>query len=160
MHSEQENGEINERIARLQQIIDTRIVPAAAMGVRISGFTGDGITLSAPLEKNLNHHGTAFGGSLYSIAAVAGWALLEMCSEEAQLAADIVVSNASVSYLAPVTSDYSVRVYSQNPRDVNDAIAQCRKDGKAAVTLLGSIEQNGFEALRSEATYTLLQQRG
>jgi len=38
-----------------------------AMGVRVEDYGGRRLVLSAPLEANFNHLGTAFGGSLNAL---------------------------------------------------------------------------------------------
>ena len=40
------------------------------MGVRVTSYDGASLHLVAPLEPNINHKLTAFGGSLYSLAVL------------------------------------------------------------------------------------------
>ncbi len=42
------------------------------------------VVLRAPLAPNANHKGTAFGGSLYSLAVLTGWAWAHALSRDAQ----------------------------------------------------------------------------
>ena len=58
----------------LQAFLTARIAPARALGVTVAAT--EPVTISAPLEGNLNDKGTGFAGSLFSVAALAGWALV------------------------------------------------------------------------------------
>jgi thioesterase domain-containing protein len=49
--------------------------PARALDIRVASCTDTTLTLSAPLCRNHNVHGTAFCGSLYSLAALASYYL-------------------------------------------------------------------------------------
>lgn len=74
------------------------------MGVVAKGFEGDTLTLAADLAPNINIHGTAFGGSMYSLAALCGWSLLRLCLEDARLEAEIMLGSARIDYRRPVRS--------------------------------------------------------
>ena len=44
-----------------------------ALGVSVLAAGQQGVNLAAPLAANINHQSTAFGGSLASLAILAGW---------------------------------------------------------------------------------------
>lgn len=80
---------------------------AKAMGVEVESIEKGQVTLSAPLDKNINHKQTAFGGSLHSVATLACWScfhlkLIEVLKEEAP----IVIVSSEISYLRPVSGDF------------------------------------------------------
>jgi hypothetical protein len=58
----------------LQNRIDREIMLAKPMGVVVETADETALILRAPLAPNANHKGTAFGGSLYSLAVLTGWA--------------------------------------------------------------------------------------
>jgi thioesterase domain-containing protein len=62
--------------SELQKILYSEIPLTKAIGIEVCEFTGLSLTLKAPLEKNINHKCTAFGGSLYSVAVLSGWGLI------------------------------------------------------------------------------------
>ena len=62
--------------------------------------------ISAPLEANLNDKGTGFAGSLFSVAALAGWALvMRWCATE-RLDAEVVLQSSTARFLAPARADF------------------------------------------------------
>ena len=82
--------------------------PVAALAVRIGGYDGDALRLTAPLSANVNDKGCAFGGSLASLMTLAGWGLVTLQIEAAGLHADVFVADSSVRYRAPVYVDLEV----------------------------------------------------
>lgn len=59
--------------------------PVAALGLHVSAFDGRSLRLSAPLSRNVNDKGCAFGGSMSSLMTLAGWALVTSVLVEAGL---------------------------------------------------------------------------
>lgn len=73
------------------------------MGVRVEAVEPGRVRLAAPLEPNLNHKSTAFGGSISALAILAGWALVHTRSLSASLEGDIVIRSNEIAYLAAAT---------------------------------------------------------
>ena len=69
---------MNIPAAALEKRILTDIPLARHIGVRVVEFDGSSLALGAPLAANSNHKGTAFGGSLFSLAVLAGWVTTEV----------------------------------------------------------------------------------
>jgi thioesterase domain-containing protein len=92
-------------IEYLQERIDREIVLARPMGVIVESADDAGIVLRAPLPPNANHKGTAFGGSLYSLAVLTGWAWLTRYIASADINADAVIQESSMQFLVPVKGD-------------------------------------------------------
>lgn len=75
----------------------------AAMQIDEIDYTGNQLSLSAPLEPNLNDKGTGFAGSIASIATLSGWCLLTLWLKERGIDADVMIAKSEQRYLAPVT---------------------------------------------------------
>ncbi len=88
----------------LEQKIRGAIPLSAAMEFSINTLSLDEIQVSAPLEPNINIHGTGFAGSIYSVAVLTGWALCMHVMDELEMDGDLVVARAEISYRAPITS--------------------------------------------------------
>jgi thioesterase domain-containing protein len=86
----------------LQNRIDREIKLAKAMGVIVEAADETAMILRAPLAPNSNHKGTAFGGSLYSLAVLTGWAWITRFLATRELDADAVIQESSMRFLAPV----------------------------------------------------------
>jgi len=86
----------------LQERIDREIVLARPMGVIVESADDLSLVLRAPLAPNANHKGTAFGGSLYSLAVLTGWAWLTRFLATRKLDAEAVIQESSMRFLKPV----------------------------------------------------------
>lgn len=79
------------------------------MGAKVAVVGGHQIEIQCPLMPNINHHGTAFGGSLASLATLAGWVLVSHELAENGLAdAPLVVQRSRLKYRAPISEDFTV----------------------------------------------------
>ena len=92
----------------LQELLDEQVPLARAMGVRIEQYTPEGLVLAAPLERNHNYKGTAFAGSLATLATLSGWALTMLRVEEMGVQPEVVVARSAIAYLRPVREDIEV----------------------------------------------------
>jgi thioesterase domain-containing protein len=86
----------------LQELIDREIMLAKPMGIIVEAASESAVILRAPLAPNANHKGTAFGGSLYSIAVLTGWAWITRFLATRKLNAEAVIQESSMRFLAPV----------------------------------------------------------
>jgi thioesterase domain-containing protein len=77
----------------------------AAMGISVAAFDGACLDVRAALGPNVNVHGTAFAGSLFSLAALCGWGLVHLQMQGSGLRGDIVLVDGRIRCLAPVRDD-------------------------------------------------------
>lgn len=87
---------------KLQDVLHSEIPLTKEIGITVSDYTGDSLTLQAPLDKNLNHKCTAFGGSLYSVSVLSGWGLLYLLLKEHDLVGHIVIQESNTKFIKPV----------------------------------------------------------
>jgi thioesterase domain-containing protein len=86
----------------LQERIDREIMLAKPMGIIVESADDLSLVLRAPLAPNANHKGRAFGGSLYSLAVLTGWAWLTRFLATRRLDAEAVIQESSMRFLSPV----------------------------------------------------------
>lgn len=94
------------QLGRFQKHIHRMIPLSEALGVRLEDYNGHGLLVSAPLQPNHNHQGTGFGGSVYSVAVVSAWGLVELVLADLGLEGNVVIQVGEIEHLAPVTSDF------------------------------------------------------
>jgi thioesterase domain-containing protein len=80
------------------------------LGVDILSLDHSTIKVEAPLQNNINIHGTAFAGSIYSIMSITGWAMTAQLSQVylGQLHT-VVLKEANIKYLRPLTDNIIAR---------------------------------------------------
>jgi thioesterase domain-containing protein len=95
----------------LQALLDTQIPLAKALQVRAVAAGDAAVVLAAPLAPNANHAGTAFGGSLYSLAVLAAWGWLTRALALATLEASVVIQEGRIRYHSPVLSEFTATCF-------------------------------------------------
>lgn len=92
----------------LEALMRSQIPITRAMGLRVSRCDDTGLVLAVPLAPNVNHEGTVFGGTQYSAAAAAGWALLHWQLDVRGLPGHIVIYHGDITYREPMTADFQL----------------------------------------------------
>lgn len=73
------------------------------MQVTPLSFDNQCFTVTAPLSPNINLHQTMFAGSIYTLMTLTGWGMLWLQQRLAGVEGNIVLADANIRYLAPVT---------------------------------------------------------
>lgn len=126
-----------------------------AIGIKVEHYTGNSLTLSAPLANNINHKSTAFGGSLYSIAVLAGWGLLYSKMKELGLSGHIVIQQSNINYLQPVREDIFATCSIDSIEKFDRFIKIFNKKGIARIKLVSEIRQGDDVAVEFEGSYVV-----
>jgi thioesterase domain-containing protein len=140
----------------LEKRIHSDIPLARHMGVRVTQFDGQSLVLSVPLAANSNHKGTAFGGSLFSLAVLAGWGLLTLKLAERGVEGELVIQDSKVSYLLPVTGDIVARATLPEAKELDRFLTAVERYRKGRIRLSVTIEHAGREAVHFDGTFALL----
>lgn len=144
----------NELLAGyLESTIVAKIPLAREMQVRVAGYDGNSLVLQAPLAPNVNDKGTAFGGSLYSLAVLAGWGLLSIKLKEENFAGEVVIHESKVSYRLPVTGDLEARCTAPGEPEYTRFIEDLRVTGKGGISLEVRIMRGSRVAVQFSGSY-------
>lgn len=93
-------------IQYLEQLIKTEIPVTNHFNFKIDDYNNNLLIISAPLNQNKNDKGIAFAGSIYSIAALAGWGLLTLKFKEEKINAKTAIYKGNIIYKKPVENDF------------------------------------------------------
>lgn len=144
----------NEKKMILEQTLHQEVPLTGHMGVHVRDYDGQELTITAELQPNINIHGTAFGGSLYSICAITCWGLLHLKLEEVGLAAHSVLADAKVSYRYPVKNDIEARCRLPSAAEFDAYIEKVRDEGRARIELTAEVLTEKGTAMRFTAAYS------
>jgi thioesterase domain-containing protein len=79
------------------------------LGFEIIEATPYKVRLKARLQENINHKGTGFGGSLYTLSVLAAYSLVYLGLDRENIKTNnIVIQKGEIKYLKPVTADFEV----------------------------------------------------
>jgi thioesterase domain-containing protein len=123
------------------------------MGVDVVSWQPGEVVVEAPLEPNLNTHGTAFGGSLYCVATMCGWTLVHLTLMDAGFDPSVWVTRGEVTYHKPVAGTISARVVADT-QTCESLVEAYRSKGRARADLTVQIHnEQGELALTLEASF-------
>jgi thioesterase domain-containing protein len=139
---------------QMEELFYAKMPITRAMGVRVEDYDGRRLVLTAPLRENVNHLGTAFGGSLNSLAVLSGYGLLwlELRDTECHL----VIRDSSISYDRPVRGDLRAVCVRPAEEAMETFKRQFRQKGRARITLEATIEDEGVTAVRFRGTFVAM----
>ena len=95
--------------SELESYLHEQIPLSKAMGVRVCKATPEEVRLHVPLQPNLNHRRTVFGGSASAAATLAAWCLLYVRLTAHQARPELVIQSNTTQYSRPITSDFVAR---------------------------------------------------
>lgn len=125
------------------------------MGIKVVSYDGQQLILSAPLENNINHQGSGFGGSLFSVAALSGWGLLQMKMSELEIVANTVIAGGEVGYSAPVYADFTCQCSIPAEDEWKAFLDKLRSAKKASIKLKPEIHCQNRVCMGFEGNYVL-----
>jgi thioesterase domain-containing protein len=119
----------------LQQHLLQQIPISQALGITVADASLDEIAIVAPLSPNLNHRGTAFGGSIAAVAILSGWSLVYIRLEAANEKPNIVIQHSEIRYLKPVLGPFTARARLTDAGKWSHFRETLSRHGKARITL-------------------------
>ncbi len=137
----------------LQNTFHELIPISQAMGVSVFDYDGETLTITAPLAANINHQHSAFGGSLFAVAALAGWGLMQLKLSELLLDCNTVVMGGEVAYHRPVYDDLQCSV--KLPAGSAAMFETLANEGTVQMELSSSILANDKPAMQLSGRYHL-----
>ncbi|MFC3152689.1 YiiD C-terminal domain-containing protein [Litoribrevibacter euphylliae] len=141
----------------IKEYLHKNIPLAKAMGVEVVDIGKRSLTLKAPLSNNSNMHGTAFGGSLSSIALLTGWTLIHTkVSGQWLPQGDLVIAEAHIHYQKPVATDLVAQA-KMDEAQFQQFIETYKEKGKARLTVEIEVKTDKGPGCRLEGIYALIQ---
>lgn len=134
-----------------------RSIPlTAAMAIRVRRLDADCVEIRAPLPPNRNHHGTAFGGSLATLAILSGWTLVQRGLDTAGITAKLMVQRSECDFLAPAEVDFVAESRFAGEAEWPRFIEQLHHRGRARIAVDIRIHADAGVAMRTRAIYAAI----
>lgn len=138
----------------ITQHFHAQIPISQALGIQVLEASSQRAVISAPLRPNINHVKTVFGGSLYSAAALACYALFQAITREnAGANNNLVIQEGRIRYIAPVDDDFTVEAELVNHGDSQTFIEALHRQGKARLALKATVFCRNKACAEFEGTY-------
>lgn len=137
---------MNTHSHALEQVLHHDIPLTQEMGLKVLSWRDHQLRLHLPLEPNINHKSTMFGGSLYCCAVLAGWGWMHLRLRESGIEdGHIVIQEGQISYPLPVTTDAIATCTAPEPAVWEKFLRTYERYGRARLTLPTHIVNQGSE---------------
>ena len=103
-------GSFSELLTQLQNTWHSTIPLSQFMQVIPLSFSGAELQVTAPLAPNINLHNTMFAGSIYTLMTLTGWGMVWLQQQRLTVQGDIVLADANIKYIKPITADPIAKV--------------------------------------------------
>lgn len=145
----------------LQNRIIGEFALARHIGILVERADDAAVILRAPLAPNANYKGTAFGGSLYSVAVLTGWAWVTRYLAARNIPADGVIQESSMRFLAPVEGELRAGVAAPSAAKIGKFLKILDRAGRSRIRLQVEMSHGGVPATVFEGVFAaLLRQEG
>ena len=134
----------SDTITRLENLIAENIPVTQHLHFRIRIDENHLPVLEVPLEPNVNHLGTAFGGSLSMLCTISGWCCMYLLLENFKLKADILIQKSKMIFLAPVENDFFVTCELPDQPKVDVFARTFRRFGKSRIPITCFVHENNL----------------
>lgn len=143
-------------LQELQATLFHEIPLTRFIGITVTSYTDGILTLSAPLEKNINHKQTAFAGSLNAVATLAGWSQVWLLLKELEIPGKVVIQDNNTIYHKPVQGDFTAQCARPTSAKIEQLARTMRKKGKARIELQAEIYSGPELAVTFNGRYVIL----
>ena len=142
------------RADEIETFLHEHLPLARAMEAHVAGADAAGARLTAPLARNHNHHGTAFGGSLSALAMLAGWAFVRAGLERIGRGGhEVVIQEVRLTFVAPARGDLEAWVPAPDAAAWETFARALDRRGRARLDLDCELRSDGREVAHAEARY-------
>jgi thioesterase domain-containing protein len=117
----------------LETYLHRQIPLSAAMQVSVVTASSDEIVLSAPLEPNINHKQTVFGGSASTLGILAAWSIVHVRLLEAGLPCEVVIQSNRMDYDRPIEGSFTARGFIATPSSWPMFFRTLERKGRARI---------------------------
>ncbi len=137
----------------IDKMIRGAIPIARTMEIHVVDSDPHRMELDAPLSGNHNDKGTAFAGSLYSLAVLCGWAYVNRILLDHGLTAIAMVADSTMQYLRPVRADYRSSCECRDDAAIGELAKAVKTEGKGSINLETTVTADGVVCARFTGRY-------
>lgn len=143
-------------MASVRAYLHEHIPLSQAMAVDVLVAEPRLVKLSAPLEPNINHRGTAFGGSVAALATLAGWSLLHVSLTALKIDARLVIMRSAIDYDAPIEGRFEATAAREDEAGWERFIATFTRRGRARLSVTSLLSFGGAPAGRFVGEFVVI----
>jgi thioesterase domain-containing protein len=143
----------------VEQYLHEHIPLSKAMAVSVSSIEASGVVLSAPLQPNINHRSTVFGGSISAVSILAAWTFVHIRLQLLAIPCQIVIKSSNMDYMKPIEEDFQVHCLTPADRNWDRFITTVSKRGKGRLILEAEVFCRGLLSGKFQGEYVALKHK-
>jgi thioesterase domain-containing protein len=124
---------------QMQEYLHKQIPLSKAMGIEVNEIQEGRVVLEVPLEPNINHRATAFGGSISAAAILACWTLLHMRLNAVIDSTRLVIHKNKMVYRKPISGRFQAMCALPGDSTWPDFMTMLEQHNKAKIILCADI---------------------
>jgi len=140
----------------LEQYLHRHIPLSLAMQVSVLEVQPQHVILSAPLEPNINHRDTVFGGSATAVAVLAAWSLVHTRLLDAGLPSRLVIQRNTMTFAVPMTGAFTATSSLADDARWETFVRTLARRTRARISVTCELFCAGEEAGRFEGDFVAL----
>jgi len=144
----------------LERYLHEQIPLSRALAVRVDHAGPELVRLSAPLAPNLNHRGTAFGGSVASLAILSGWSWLLTRVADRDPLPRLVIQEQTVEYLAPIDATFEASCAAPPEPAWRRFLRSLDERGRGRLALAAEVTSDGRRVATFRGLYVAIDETG
>ena len=145
-----------QTLQAVQEYLHEHIPLSKAMGVEVRKANFEGVVLSAPLEPNINHRETVFGGSASSIAILAAWSVVHFGLHREGLACRVVIQKNTMSYDKPIAGVFTAKCDAPEAETWQRFLTTLKRKKMARIEIASVLEYNHEVAGKMEGVFVAI----
>jgi len=143
-------------VEELQRYLHSQIPLSRSMALEVMEIGPGRIVLEAPLGPNTNHRSTAFGGSVSTLATLAGWSTVYTRLHAEGRRAHTVIQRSSIEYITPVRTRFRAICEGVDERGWNRLLRALDRRGMGRARVAVRVEAAGVVVARFEGAYVAI----
>lgn len=141
-------------IEEIQNKIHTQIPMTKLMQLELKNIDNSMLISSAPLNINVNDKGTAFGGSLSTIAIISSWCMAYYLSKKLNIGeSNIVIVNNETKFLRPVTKDIICNTFIPKEEEIKALASKLELKDSGTIKIYAQIIEDEKICVDFKGTY-------
>lgn len=140
----------------LEQYLHKNIPLSQAIQVSVVEAEEESVVLSAPLEPNINHTESVFGGSASAVAILASWSMVHVRLKNAGIAGSIVIQSNTMSYQRPIYGTFTARSFIKQPESWEVFMRTLLRRGRARIVVSSILEYENQTVGNFEGNFVAL----
>lgn len=143
-------------VRAIQAYLYEQIPLSEAMEVQVVEANNNVVILAAPLEANINHRSTVFGGSASALAILSAWTLINFRLQSEGIKTRLVIQKNTMSYDKPITSDFQAVCSLNEPEIWVRFIKIFQRKNRSRITVNSFLQCNEEQVGEFEGVFVAL----